>query len=172
MVPITKDDSTPSFSRALSPSRVALTMVQAGPLPQSREACAERVAPSRRAPSTRSSLLASPPHPSPQDQPTARLETNFIPASAGPPARDSSRTLAIVGLPTSEGYSGEETGSGSRAWLPETPPPRLRFKHRFPRQSRSRAARHSNRGSAGLRAGTRREQALRTNSRPRALRTA
>lgn len=74
--------------------------------------------------------------------------------------------MAKVGLPTPEGYSREEEASGPRAWLPGTPPLRLPFKRPSPGQSGSRAARHSNGGGAGLQAGTRRKQALRTNSRP------
>lgn len=115
------------------------------------------------------SRLARPPHPQPQphDRPTACFHT---PASfqtpLRPTARDLSRTSAIDGLPTPEGYWGDEAASGARAWLPGTPPLRLPFTLPFPGPDCRRAARHSNGGSVGLQAGARRERAPRTRSRP------
>lgn len=109
---------------------------------------------------------ARPPHPLPQDWPTTASRPASFQPRLGLSARDLSRTLVKVSLPTPEGYLWDGAASGPRAWPPGTPPLRLPFKHSSPGQSSSRVARHSNRGGAGLQAGKRRKQALRTNSRP------
>lgn len=115
-------------------------------------------------------LLTPRPSPSPSPSPMTGPRPVSTPASfqtrLGPIARDLSRTSAVDGLPTPEGYWGEEAASGARAWLPGTPPLRLPFTLPFPGPNCRRAARHSNGGGAGLQAGARRERARRTRSRP------
>lgn len=121
---------------------------------------------SRRAPSVRSSWLGQDLTPCPKTGPRPASRPASFQPRLDLSARDLSRTLVKVSLPTPEGYLWDGAASGPRAWPPGTPPLRLPFKHSSPGQSCSRAARHSNRGGAGLQAGKRRKQALRTNSRP------